>query len=64
MNIEGQSLISSEESPDYVTGFDLHLFNEGTHLRLYEKLGAHLTAQNGLNGTHFAVWAPNASTLR
>ncbi|MFW5921482.1 MAG: alpha-amylase family glycosyl hydrolase, partial [Polyangiales bacterium] len=39
---------------------DLHLFNEGTHLRLYEKLGAHPTTIDGTSGTHFAVWAPNA----
>ncbi|TMA28566.1 MAG: 1,4-alpha-glucan branching protein GlgB [Deltaproteobacteria bacterium] len=35
---------------------DLHLFNEGSHLRLYQHLGAHL----GNEGTWFAVWAPNA----
>ncbi|MFW6067444.1 MAG: 1,4-alpha-glucan branching protein GlgB [Myxococcota bacterium] len=39
---------------------DLHLFNEGTHTRLYEKLGAHITASGGRQGTHFAVWAPDA----
>jgi 1,4-alpha-glucan branching enzyme len=38
---------------------DLHLFNEGTHTRLYEKLGAQV--QEG--GTHFAVWAPNAERV-
>ena len=32
---------------------DLHLFNEGRHFRLYDKLGAHLQT----NGTYFAVWA-------
>ncbi|MCX7620305.1 MAG: 1,4-alpha-glucan branching protein GlgB [Acidimicrobiales bacterium] len=37
---------------------DLWLFNEGSHTRLYEKLGAHLLP-NG-SGTVFAVWAPNA----
>ena len=36
---------------------DVYLFNEGTHSRLYEKLGAHLLPGGG---THFAVWAPNA----
>jgi len=36
---------------------DLYLFNEGTHLRLYDKLGAHLVK----GGTQFGVWAPNAS---
>jgi 1,4-alpha-glucan branching enzyme len=41
---------------------DLHLFNEGTHLHLYEKLGAHPSASAG-GGTHFAVWAPNAERV-
>src|SRR5262250_3229448 len=39
---------------------DLHLFNEGTHNRLYNKLGAHLLVTDGVAGTCFAVWAPNA----
>ena len=39
---------------------DLHLFNEGTHYRLYEKLGAHPLRAKGMDGTYFAVWAPNA----
>ncbi|MEY2933910.1 MAG: hypothetical protein RL033_4659 [Pseudomonadota bacterium] len=39
---------------------DYHLFNEGTHTRIYEKLGAHLVPHDGGTGTQFAVWAPNA----
>ena len=39
---------------------DLFLFNEGSHYRLYEKLGAHPTRIGGVEGTYFAVWAPNA----
>ena len=39
---------------------DLFLFNEGTHNRLYEKLGSHPTTVEGVDGTYFAVWAPNA----
>ena len=46
-----------------MTDFDLHLFNEGTHCRIYEKLGAHLTSLDGVKGTHFAVWAPNAASV-
>ena len=42
---------------------DLHWFNEGTHARLYEKLGSHLTTVDGVKGTHFAVWAPNAARV-
>jgi 1,4-alpha-glucan branching enzyme len=43
-----------------LTDDDLFLFNEGSHFRLYEKLGAHPIVVNGQNGTYFAVWAPNA----
>jgi 1,4-alpha-glucan branching enzyme len=39
---------------------DLHLFNEGRHLRLWEKLGSHPCEREGVAGTAFAVWAPNA----
>jgi 1,4-alpha-glucan branching enzyme len=39
---------------------DLHLFNEGTHYRIHEKMGAHLISADGEAGTAFSVWAPNA----
>ena len=42
---------------------DLHLFNEGTHDRIYERLGAHLHMADGVAGTYFAVWAPNARSV-
>jgi 1,4-alpha-glucan branching enzyme len=42
---------------------DLHLLGEGTHARLFEKLGAHLVTHEGRAGTEFAVWAPNAETV-
>ncbi len=43
-----------------LTEDDLYLFNEGSHFRLYEKLGAHLCVVEGKEGVFFAVWAPNA----
>jgi 1,4-alpha-glucan branching enzyme len=43
-----------------LTDDDLYLFNEGSHLRLYEKLGAHPITVDGKQGTYFAVWAPDA----
>ena len=43
-----------------LTKNDLYLFNEGTHSRLYQKLGSHLATHNGVAGATFAVWAPNA----
>ena len=42
---------------------DLFLFNEGSHYRLYEKLGAHSATVDGVEGTYFAVWAPNAKQV-
>ncbi len=36
------------------------LIGEGTHTNLYDKLGAHLIEHEGIQGAHFAVWAPNA----
>jgi 1,4-alpha-glucan branching enzyme len=46
-----------------LTDFDLHLFNEGTHYRLFEKLGAHVMTIGQTTGVHFAVWAPNADRV-
>jgi 1,4-alpha-glucan branching enzyme len=51
------------ESPSLLGETDLHLFNEGTHARLYEKLGSHLITHNGQKGCYFAVWAPNAQRI-
>ena len=42
---------------------DLHLLGEGTHLRAYEKLGAHPRQLGGMDGVSFAVWAPNAQSV-
>jgi 1,4-alpha-glucan branching enzyme len=42
---------------------DLHLFNEGTDRRAYEKLGAQLREIDGVAGVSFAVWAPNATRV-
>ncbi len=39
---------------------DLYLHAEGNYLRGYEKMGAHPTVKDGVEGTSFAVWAPNA----
>ena len=45
---------------DHLTDYDIGLFKEGNHFRLYNKLGAHPESQEGVPGTHFSVWAPNA----
>jgi 1,4-alpha-glucan branching enzyme len=43
-----------------LTADDFHLFNEGSHYRIYEKMGAHVVESKGTTGTVFGVWAPNA----
>ncbi len=43
-----------------LTEHDIYLFKEGSHFRMYEKFGAHQITIDGVAGTHFAVWAPNA----
>jgi 1,4-alpha-glucan branching enzyme len=42
---------------------DLYLFNEGSHFRLYDKLGAHLVEVEGVKGVYFAVWAADAKQV-
>jgi len=49
--VHGVSLLSD---------FDVYLFKEGSHFNLYEKLGSHVIEHKGVQGTLFAVWAPNA----
>src|SRR5437763_1074553 len=46
-----------------LSDWDYHLFNEGSHTRLWEKLGSHVVTRNGVKGTMFAVWAPNAASV-
>ncbi|MCL2202390.1 MAG: 1,4-alpha-glucan branching protein GlgB [Defluviitaleaceae bacterium] len=46
-----------------VSEFDLHLFGQGTHYKIYEKLGAHPMTVEGIDGVLFAVWAPNAKRI-
>jgi len=48
---------------EHLTDDDLYLFNEGSHFRLYNKLGAHLLTLEDVEGTYFSVWAPNAEQV-
>jgi 1,4-alpha-glucan branching enzyme len=61
LGAEGHWWVSDPYSFGPVLGpIDDLLMGEGTHLRLFDKLGAHLIAHEGAHGVHFAVWAPNA----
>jgi 1,4-alpha-glucan branching enzyme len=51
------------EFPPILSDLDLHLFGEGKHLRIYEKLGAHVISDGGKRGVTFAVWAPAADRV-
>ena len=46
-----------------LTDYDLYLFGEGKHTRIYEKLGAHVATIGAAHGVRFAVWAPNAKRV-
>lgn len=46
-----------------LTDYDVHLFAEGNHHRIYEKLGAHPCQLDGVAGVNFAVWAPSARNV-
>ncbi len=43
-----------------LSDYDVYLFKQGQHFRLFEKLGAHVMQAAGVAGTYFALWAPNA----
>src|SRR6516162_8131722 len=67
----GQALNRSEKwlelprsSPmSLLSDHDLYLFNEGSHVKLYERLGSHTRTNDGSEGTNFAVWAPDAEKV-
>lgn len=46
-----------------ITEHDTYLFKQGSHFRLYDKLGSHLMEADGIKGAHFALWAPNAAVV-
>jgi len=52
--------------PSALTNFteqDIYLFKEGSHFRLYDKLGSRCKIVDGRKGTYFSVWAPNAEQV-
>ena len=55
--------LDRSRSRQILTEYDLHLFNEGTHSRAWEKFGSHRITVDGITGVHFAVWAPNADRV-
>ncbi len=64
MNMPTNTNTASEAPVHYdtslLTAEDLYLFNEGSHYRIYDKMGAHLIESAGVAGALFSVWAPNS----
>ena len=61
---DGTTVLSADcyafDTSDIITDYDVYLFAEGKNYDIYEKLGAHPMTIDGVKGTYFAVWAPNA----
>ena len=55
--------MSDSNEKVFISKTDQYLFGQGTHYEIYKKLGAHLSEEDGVKGTYFAVWAPNALTV-
>ncbi len=47
----------------FITELDRYLFGQGTHYKIFEKLGAHPKTYKGKAGMYFAVWAPHAKAV-
>ena len=60
---KGSSGVAALGANTFLTEDDLYLFNEGSHFKLYEKLGSRLRTFGGTKGAQFAVWAPDAASV-
>ena len=63
LKVTAKDNTAKDNKDAFISDYDLYLFGEGNYLHMWEKLGAHLTTVNGKKGTHFAVWAPNATRV-
>ncbi len=66
VELEGGKKVSFYDAyqfPLTITEEDIKLFLAGTNYEIYRILGAHPMEINGVKGTRFAVWAPNASRV-
>ncbi len=60
---EPAQAIHANSAPQLLGELDLHLFAEGKHENIYQKLGAHAVTHSGVAGVSFAVWAPSAERV-
>src|SRR6476660_2600241 len=59
----GQTETVTSDEMTLMSNEDVYLFNEGSHFHLYRKLGAHPVIRNGVAGTWFSVWSPDAEQV-
>jgi 1,4-alpha-glucan branching enzyme len=59
----GQTETVAADEMTLMSHEDVYLFNEGSHFHLYRMLGAHPVIRNGIAGTWFSVWAPDAEQV-
>ena len=52
--------IKNQREDIFISEYDEYLFTQGNHYEIYKKMGAHRAVVDGVEGVHFAVWAPNA----
>src|SRR3954468_24732052 len=62
-SLQERASMTETEQESIFSDFDLYLFGQGKHYHLYDKMGAHPRVLNGVAGTHFATWAPNAQMI-
>ena len=62
---DGSTVVSADpySFDSQIGSMDVYLFSEGNHWEIYKKLGAHPMKLDGVAGTYFAVWAPNAQAV-
>ncbi len=60
---EAEAHENTRQDPHIFTDLDQYLFDHATHYDIYQKMGAHPARVNGVEGTWFAVWAPNATAV-
>jgi 1,4-alpha-glucan branching enzyme len=58
-----EEVVADQQPYSRFSDFDIHLFKAGKHYKLYDKLGSHVVEHYGVQGTYFAVWAPNANRV-
>ena len=58
-----QALPDITRTGSLLTDYDVYLFRQGSHSRLHERMGSHPAVSAGVQGTFFAVWAPNAAEV-